>query len=329
MKYLKRRWKYFFLYLILFFSFNLYFIFLMRTSHLFWLLYLDGLLIMLLFTAGVWDYLSFRRMQKEVNLLKERGMVLCQTLERDFENKDIAEHDVQVLNGKLSAAFEENCELSDFVAKWCHEFKIPLAAGLLIVEKIENGEVRGAMREQLEKMNRQLNSVLLGAKLTSSLLDVKIRRVSLQECVQASIRNYRFFLIQKNFSLHLEQMTLYVYSDFSWLVYIIDQLISNAVKYAGRDPILSIWPVQRDGQTELWIEDNGDGIRREDLSRIFEKGYVGSNYHNGSYKSTGMGLYLVSKIISRLGHQISVESEYGAFTRFCILFSVSSAVTLQ
>ena len=322
MKYLKRRWKYFFLYLILFFSFNLYFIFLMRTSHISWLFYLDGLLAMFLFALGVFDYLSFWRMQKEVNLLKERGSILCQSLESDFENKDIAEHDVQVLNGKLSAAFEENCELSDFVAKWCHEFKIPLAAGLLIVEKIEDGEVRGVMREQLEKMNRQLNSMLLGAKLNSSLMDVKIRRVSLQDCVQASIRNYRFFLIQKKFSLRLELKPLIVYSDFSWLVYIIDQLISNAVKYAGSEPVLSIWSVHRPGETELWIEDNGDGIRKEDVRRIFEKGYVGSNYHNGAYKSTGMGLYLVSKIISRLEHQISVESEYGVFTRFCILFSV-------
>ncbi len=322
MKYLKRRWKYFFLYLILFFSFNLYFIFLMRTSHISWLFYLDGLLAMLLFALGVFDYLSFWRMQKEVNLLKERGAILCQSFESDFENKDIAEHDVLILNEKLSAAFEQNCELSDFVAKWCHEFKIPLAAGLLIVEKIEDGEVRGAMREQLEKMNRQLNSMLLGAKLNSSLMDVKIRRVSLQDCVQASIRNYRFFLIQKKFSLRLELKPLIVYSDFSWLVYIIDQLISNAVKYAGSEPVLSIWSVQRPGETELWIEDNGDGIRKEDVRRIFEKGYVGSNYHNGAYKSTGMGLYLVSKIISRLEHQISVESEYGVFTRFCILFSV-------
>lgn len=322
MKYLKRRWKYFFLYLILFFSFNLYFIFLMRTSHISWLFYLDGLLAMFLFALGVFDYLSFWRMQKEVNLLKERGSILCQSLESDFENKDIAEHDVLILNEKLSAAFEQNCELSDFVAKWCHEFKIPLAAGLLIVEKIEDGEVRGAMREQLEKMNRQLNSMLLGAKLNSSLMDVKIRRVSLQDCVQASIRNYRFFLIQKKFSLRLELKPLIVYSDFSWLVYIIDQLISNAVKYAGSEPVLSIWSVQRPGETELWIEDNGDGIRKEDVRRIFEKGYVGSNYHNGAYKSTGMGLYLVSKIISRLEHQISVESEYGVFTRFCILFSV-------
>ncbi len=322
MKYLKRRWKYFFLYLILFFSFNLYFIFLMRTSHISWLFYLDGLLAMFLFALGVFDYLSFWRMQKEVNLLKEGGSILCQSLESDFENKDIAEHDVLILNEKLSAAFEQNCELSDFVAKWCHEFKIPLAAGLLIVEKIEDGEVRGAMREQLEKMNRQLNSMLLGAKLNSSLMDVKIRRVSLQDCVQASIRNYRFFLIQKKFSLRLELKPLIVYSDFSWLVYIIDQLISNAVKYAGSEPVLSIWSVQRPGETELWIEDNGDGIRKEDVRRIFEKGYVGSNYHNGAYKSTGMGLYLVSKIISRLEHQISVESEYGVFTRFCILFSV-------
>ena len=68
------------------------------------------------------------------------------------------------------------------------------------------------------------------------------------------------------------------------------------------------------------MEDNGEGIQEKDIRRIFEKGYTGSNYHNGKYKSTGMGLYMVSRIIDRLGHEIWVESEYGRYTRFCIVF---------
>ena len=68
------------------------------------------------------------------------------------------------------------------------------------------------------------------------------------------------------------------------------------------------------------MEDQGEGIMKSDIRRIFEKGYTGSNYHNGRYKSTGMGLYMVSKILDRLGHEIYVESEYGMYTRFCIVF---------
>lgn len=68
----------------------------------------------------------------------------------------------------------------------------------------------------------------------------------------------------------------------------------------------------------LFIEDNGEGIRESDIRRIFEKGYTGSNYHNGKYKSTGMGLYMADKIAGKLGHEISAESRYGEYTRFCV-----------
>ena len=71
---------------------------------------------------------------------------------------------------------------------------------------------------------------------------------------------------------------------------------------------------------KLFVEDHGEGIREKDLPRIFDKGFTGSNYHNGKYKSTGMGLYMVSKIADRLGIKIQVESEYERFTRVCILF---------
>ena len=70
----------------------------------------------------------------------------------------------------------------------------------------------------------------------------------------------------------------------------------------------------------LCVEDNGEGIKECDIRRIFEKGYTGSNYHNGRYKSTGMGLYMASVILERLGHEIRVESEYGRGTRFMITF---------
>ena len=73
------------------------------------------------------------------------------------------------------------------------------------------------------------------------------------------------------------------------------------------------------------MEDHGEGIQDKDIRRIFEKGFTGSNYHNGRYKSTGMGLYMVAKIIERLGHEIYVESNYGAYTRFCITFRDNSS----
>ena len=115
---------------------------------------------------------------------------------------------------------------------------------------------------------------------------------------------------------------LTVYSDREWLVYVLDQLLANSVKYAGdaENPVLKIRSEQRSNCILLTVEDNGEGIPDSDLRRIFEKGFTGSNRHNGQHKSTGMGLYMVSLIMEKLSHEILAESEYGSFTRFTIIF---------
>lgn len=322
LKYMKKRGSCYLPCILSGISFNLYFIFLMKDSNVAYLLYLDFLLGVVLLFFGAVDFCKFRKMQVQREGLMQQGEIICRLL-AEFENQDIAEHDVQILEGKLQKQFDESCELQDYVAKWCHELKIPLASELLLVEKIWDVSLKKTMREQLEKMNQQLNAMLLGCKLQSPLFDLQIRQVSLRECVTTSVKNNQFFLIQKGFELDIRVGQLTVYTDPSWLVYILDQLLNNAVKYTMESPKLNIWSETKERTVLLFVEDHGEGIRSSDIRRIFEKGYTGSNYHNGKYKSTGMGLYMVSKIIARLGHEISVESEYGSYTRFCIIFHLN------
>jgi len=323
-EYWKKIWKCAFLAAVLFLSFNLYFICLMRDKHGVYLIYLDILLLIpLLIWLGI-DYGRFYRFQKE----KESRMAVEDVIYQmfsEFENRDIAEHDVQVLTRQIEDQFQTGCDLQDYVAKWCHEMKIPLAAALLLNEKREDRESKLAMQTQLEKMNQQVQSLLLGCRTQSAVFDLQIREVSLAECVRTSIRNNQFFLMQKGFSIDVEVGEEKVYADKEWLVYILDQLLQNAVKYAketdgerreGRheEPYLHIWTEDKC----LFVEDRGEGIRDCDIRRIFEKGFTGSNHHNGKYKSTGMGLYLAARIARKLGYEISVESEYGRYARFCI-----------
>ena len=327
MSYLKRRWRQYFLCGVVLLCFNLYFACLLQEGRLTYLWYLDFLLALFLAVfSGIDIYLFRQEENRKESLLLQEDMILEQM--GDFENREIAEHDTAVLKEQLQKEFQENCELQDYVAKWCHEFKIPLAAGLLMVEKIPEAEHRQALREQLEKMNRQVRSMLSGCRLQSSLTDFQIRKTSLQECIKRAVKNNQFFLIKQGFELCVQVEEEYVYTDPEWLVYILDQLIDNAIKYAGEKNTeqrghLHFWTEsgERTGVVSLWIEDRGEGIRDSDIRRIFEKGFTGSNYHNGKYKSTGMGLYMVSKIIRRLGHEIFVESKYGEYTRFRITFT--------
>lgn len=318
-KYLKKKWKVISIIILLCAAYNAYFVFLMRDRQTAYLLYLDMLLgICLLFIAGI-DFLQYAKKGKEKEaFLRSEGLVLENM--PHFENRDIAEHESKILQAKLQERFAENCELQDYVAKWCHELKIPLAVTLLANKKIAAADVRMVMREQLERMNQQVNTLMLGCKLQSPLFDLQIKKVSLEECVKASIHNNQYFLIQKSFSMDVQVGGEMVYTDPSWLTYVLDQLIGNALKYAADNPKLSIWSKQCEDKVELYVEDHGEGILGSDLKRIYEKGFTGSNHHNGKYKSTGMGLYMVSQIMKRLGHEIHVESEYGSYTRFCIQF---------
>ncbi len=321
MNYLRKVRRYAALAVFVFLSFNLYFLVLMPEKHFYYLGYLDFLLLLVFVLFFGTDYFSYRKREKEKLFLMRQSDIVCTQLP-DFENKDVAVHDVAVLNEKLNEKFNENCELQDYAAKCCHELKLPLSSLLLLHEKIEDIALRRQMREQLEKMKQQANTMLLGCKVESALFDLQVKRTSLSECVRISIHNNQFFLIRKGFCIEAVVGELWVFTDPSWLVYILDQLLNNAVKYAGDQPKLRIWTQEKKEWESvlLYIEDNGEGIRESDIRRIFEKGYTGSNYHNGRYKSTGMGLYMAEKIIRRLGHEISVESEYGKYTRFCIAF---------
>lgn len=317
MNYLKKRKASILICLFLCISYNLYFAFLLPHANNAYLYYLDFLLAVCVLCYGAADYLQFQKFQRK----KEQGLRTKTLLYQDFpnmENYDIAEHDVEVLQNQLREQFDDTCDLSDYIAKWCHEVKIPLAASLLMNERIEDTDLRYSMKEQLEKMNSCLKDILLGCKIQSSLFDIQMKSVSLLECVRTSIKNNQFFLIRSHFQIEIDVEDCFVYTDKNWLVYILDQLISNAIKYAMEDASLRIWSRKWEKGICLFVEDHGEGIAEQDIRWIFEKGYTGSNHHNGKYKSTGMGLYMTAKIIEKLGHTISVESKKGQYTRFRI-----------
>lgn len=330
LKWFKRKWRIYVVLLLVMLSFNLYFLFLMRTAQVKYLLYLDLLLLVFLAVMEGTAFFVFWKKEHSKRVYLQEDELVYETLFY-MEDREVFEHDLLIMEKRLQEKFAENCDLQDYVAKWCHEFKIPLSAALLISGKIRDADIRSDMREQLERMNWQMSMMMQGCRLQSPLFDMQIRQVSLEKCIRASIRNNQFFLIQKKFQMNIEIDEVMVYTDEVWFTYILDQILNNAVKYARleyhseQEHHIRFWTeipkeiFEEVFSIKLFIEDNGEGIRESDIRRIFEKGYTGSNYHNGKYKSTGMGLYMADKIAGKLEHKISVESRYGEYTRFCIL----------
>ena len=323
MKWLKKRRKEYAVWLFLMASFNLYFMFLLQTAQIAYLLYLDLLLLVFLAIIEGTAFFDYRQKEHRKKIFLSENDLIYDTLSNP-EDSEIFQHDLMILEKRLQKQFEEIHGLQDYIANWCHAFKIPLAAALLIVEKIKDTGIRTNMKEQLECMNWQVSMVMQSCRLQVPLFDLQIKQVSLITCIKASIRNNQFFLIQEKFRLDIMVNDVIVYTDETWLTYILDQLLNNAIKYASNanaidNRYIRFWTEKSSDMVKLFIEDNGEGIQECDIRRIFEKGYTGKNYHNGKYKSTGMGLYMADKIAKKLEHAISVESRYGEYTRFCIL----------
>lgn len=298
-------------------GYHFYFIYLLQAKNIQYLHYFDLLVgVGIFFTVG-YDAKRYYQEKKQKEELMQTDYVIYQVLKQG-ENLDVAAHDVRVLENQLREQFDLNCNLQDYIAKWCHELKLPLSACMLMNESIKDAALRKLQKEQLEVIRQQLHGALLGCKVQSKLFDLQVRMVDLEECVKTAIHNNQFFLIQKQFEIDLRIEPVQVYTDPSWLVYVLDQLIQNAMKYAKEFPMLKIWTSQEKERVLLMIEDHGEGILESDIRRIFERGYTGQGHHNGKYKSTGMGLYMAAQILDRLGHPIIVESEYGTYTRFQI-----------
>ena len=159
--------------------------------------------------------------------------------------------------------------------------------------------------------------VLSYIRLGSNENDFVIKEYDLDNIVRQAIRKYAPLFIRKKINLDFQPTTYKVLTDEKWLVFVIEQLLSNAIKYTNKGKI-SIYPLE---DKKLVIEDTGIGISKEDIPRIFDKGFTGYNGRTDK-KATGLGLYLCKNILDKLSHKISIESEVGVKTKVILDLSM-------
>jgi signal transduction histidine kinase len=179
------------------------------------------------------------------------------------------------------------------------------------------------MMEELFKIEQYAEMVLHYLRLDSMSSDMLIQPQDLHTLVKQTLRKYSVLFINSGLSLQLEDFQVSVLSDEKWLSFVLEQIISNSIKYTRKGTI-SIY-MDPDSQKTLVIEDTGMGIRQEDIPRIFDRGFTGYNGRMDK-KSTGIGLYLCRQIMNRLSHGIWAESEEGKGTRIYLDLSRDSYV---
>lgn len=203
-------------------------------------------------------------------------------------------------------------DMMEYYTMWVHQIKTPIAAMRLLLQSEEKSPYKDEMQMELFKVEQYVEMVLQYLRLGSESTDFVIEKQDLDRIIREAVKKYSTTFIKKKISLDYAPVETAVISDEKWLSFVIEQILSNALKYTHAGKI-SIY-MDRELPATLVIEDTGIGIQAEDLPRVFDKGYTGYNGRKDK-KSTGIGLYLCRWVMAKLGHTLSIESEVGKGTK--------------
>lgn len=204
--------------------------------------------------------------------------------------------------GAVLAVDEAQSELVDYFTLWAHQIKTPIAAMDLILQTQDFPE-SGSLKQSLFQIQQYVEMVLCYLRLDSETTDFVIRTCPLDPIIRTALREFAPSFIRKNLQLHYDPVSCSVLTDEKWLLFVLEQLLSNAVKYTPQGSVT----IRLEEPQTLVIEDTGLGIAPEDLPRVFEKGYTGQR-GRADQRSTGIGLYLCRRTLRQLGHTISIHS---------------------
>ncbi len=221
----------------------------------------------------------------------------------------------------IEAIHEKETEQEDyrsFIESWVHEIKTPITSVMLMCENMDHPPDR--MKLELQQVENQVDMVLYYARMENANEDYLIHPYDLRRIVSGAIQKNRTYLRQQQAQIEVDMEEIIVPTDEKWIEFILTQFITNSMKYRSDSPVhLHFWCEEKDAQVILFMEDHGVGIAKEEIGKIFDKGYTGNNGRT-THHSTGMGLYLCKRLCDKLGIGIRCESEIGQFTRMSLIF---------
>ena len=275
------------------------------------------------FFGIIFTAIDFRRYRKKHLMLQTLSFQNSLEIESISDIRSLIEEDYQ---GLIKNLYNENkrirsesefaqTELMDVTTLWAHQIKTPISAMRLLMQSGEYTE-HEELSYELFEIEQYVEMVLGYFRINSESTDFILKRYDLDSIVRQAIRKYAKTFIRKKISLTMGKIEMNPLTDEKWLVFVLEQILSNALKYTNEGSI----SIYTENNQILVIEDTGIGIQEEDLPRVFEKGFTGYNGRSDK-KSTGIGLYLCKKILYKLGHEISIESKIGSGTRIRINLS--------
>lgn len=262
-------------------------------------------------TMAVWDYSKYRK--KIEDLKKEYLPIKFNNLEKSYiEIIMKLRNDMEKISSENKS---KHNEMIDFYTMWVHQIKTPIAAMNLLLqdEEIIELPIHKELEGELFRIEQYVEMVLTYLRTENDTTDYLFERCNLEDIVKQSVRKYAKQFIRKQIKIELYNLDKVIVTDKKWIRFVIEQLLSNALKYTEHGSI----KIYLNSAEEMIIEDTGIGIASDDLPRIFERGYTGYNGRMNN-KSTGIGLYLCRNIMNKIGGSIRVESEINNGTRIIL-----------
>lgn len=177
-------------------------------------------------------------------------------------------------------------------------------------------------KKELDKIDNYIDQVLYYARSNTTEKDYFVKELDLSSVIHNVLLKYRDYLLEQKIKITTTNLEKKIYTDEKWLQFVISQIIQNSIKYMDKSKKeIIITGEETKENITLTITDNGCGIKESDISRVFEKGFTGSN--RGKESSTGIGLYLAKKICVELGLTISIQSIYKEKTTVKIIFPIT------
>ena len=259
------------------------------------------------------DYRRVLRQHRRLELLRQLPEELADALPPADTVKEADYRSLVTLLAESRRAIRTQEEqrygdMVDYYTMWAHQIKTPIASMRLTLQN-EDSDLARSLSGDLMRVEQYVEMVLVFLRLDSSTTDYVIRSHSLDDIVRPAVRKFAGEFIRRRLRLDYQPLDRTVVTDAKWLGFVVEQVLSNALKYTPAGGRIRIYG---DGET-LVIADSGIGIRPEDLPRVFEKGFTGYNGREDK-KSTGIGLYLCRRVMDRLNHGISIVSRPGQGT---------------
>lgn len=291
----------------------------------------DWLLVLALYLTAGYIYQK-KRLEKLLEMarqLKERYL-LPEVMPAPDQAEEQVYYQLLKMAGKsmlerISEVERERGEYRAYIEQWVHEVKTPITALKLLCENNRSPFSRDVLVE-LENINRCAEQALYYARSEHTEKDYSIREMNLADVVHGAIADNKYLLRQCDMAITVDNLELVVYADDKWVRFILNQIISNAVKYhSPQQPTLHIFAERLGDQVLLSIADNGIGIPESDLPRIFEKGFTGQNGRT-LRSSTGIGLYLCKRLGDKLGIGLSASSAGSGGTTITLSFHINDFI---